>query len=376
MSNVVPLRRNMPPEELDLDDALRLVFPGYEPARGVKPRRSWKAGKRPRLDGNSDETQRLERLDNVVWAASNARDRGNRKAIKLLSEQELTKRGISCPYFYARLGVAHAVNQAGLAEKDYNYRKTHRSREQEILHDATSKALEGLDSIIQNYTPFDLTNLINTTGRFGHSIGPYVFHDEYERIADSYAVIGKATKALTEILHSIGTERDKYVKNGDPDVWVACFITAVGHLWTDLTGEVPTARGVFSNFLSSCYMAVGGDRVICGVRRIETSVNAIPTESNSDKNWAVVPPRYLLLCEIQSNETIHPDDAEAIRKAVEFEDEDPEATIEGLCKTGRLPPAVEALARCLPLSSIALAASTLGIPSDEAKEAIAGIEFD
>ena len=368
MRNVISLRGNLQPEKLCFEDALRLTFPNFKANSGNWPKREWDAGIRPRPDRNSDQGSLLADMDIMISELSEARDKSLLNKISLLSKNDLASRGISCPYYYTRLCIAYAVNQAKNATAEHEFRKETRSKSQDELISTTERALASVEAITSRYLPVDVSELSSPTGRFGHAVKRSEFYAENQRNLRRYKDLTKAAISLNEIIAGVKAERDLYVKTGSPDVWVASFITAIGQVWTSLVGQEPTAKGRFRDFLTLSYSVINNGDSKSGSRRIETALACMPPEGIKDADYNLIPLRDLLLCEIFVSAEIKSTHAEAIRQAVAYEDENPSTTIQMLQETGELPPPVSGLLEKISWTIESQAAEMFGIPLDIATE--------
>ena len=97
------------PLELDFERARRILFPD-DAGDDDFPRMSWRAGKGPDFKDEEDRPA----IDRFISEFKN--NIGPRK-VRLLSPEKLAKKGISCPYFEARLGVLQAVKHATMENR-------------------------------------------------------------------------------------------------------------------------------------------------------------------------------------------------------------------------------------------------------------------
>lgn len=369
-------KMNVPPEKLDLSSAIRLIFPGFDPDNGKLPARSWKACHKPRLDPEHDQRARLEPLDGIISNAMYARDSGDRKAIKLRTISELEALGIACPYFYARLGIAYAVGEAQAAEKDYVYAVEQRADLQEEICYAAKKIQGDIEKFQFRFTPGLLAALVTPTGMFGHPIKARSNQEAFLKIRDQYQYLTITGQFLELISEAAKSERARYVKTGQLNVWLLSFVTSIGRLWTDITGRTITVKSpAFQEFVSACYRAIGGKSNKEWFGRMKMSVNSRPDEGDWDSNSSVVPAEALLLCELSSRKDIDPLHAVAIRRALECNDDNAQATIKSLCETGILPVVITALLHRIQWSIEEIAEQVIGLLPEETTAMLGDIDF-
>lgn len=343
------MKANLSPDQLDLEEALRRLFPGFnpdefDPEYGTHPLRGpkWRAGTRPKRKADDPAAALFDKIDE----AAQARDRNDRRETSLLSVSGLASQGIACPYFYSLLGVAYAADRARrqILHSEANT-NGHDAEWRDRLEDKANEAAETLSDFLAEWTPQMAAIFSTHSGQFGHSISGARLREDREQSIELFSNIRSGLAALEKIRDAARRERSQYIKSGKRDVWHTTFAVGIGKLWFELTGREPSAKSLaFSGFLSSAFSAIGGNRQEW-TSTIRTADRAAPPPAGPIAGNGIVPRRHLLRYEVGSNADLSPHAAAVIIRALDGAGEIDEgaAAIDALQETENLPLAIDAL---------------------------------
>lgn len=268
------------PKELDFAKARKILFPNAVGDDDF-PRMSESVRKTTRF---SDE-ENPQGLDAFIHTLENP----ERKGSGLLSTAELAKKGISCPYFEARLGVLQAVRYAAMEK----CRAPHAREAKSDL-----KALKKFCDIRFASIRKHLQNAIAAKREMNDRLRSYeraffgaghewfsidgLWRDIHDPIRSLETGLQKLSDSEEQNRHAL----DELIKHQyDPGqatrkAWAHVFAQYLGFIWFDLTGKKPTKknRSPFIMFVSSAWNELTQDHLFSDLAD-EPSWNSVCREA-------------------------------------------------------------------------------------------------
>lgn len=336
------MRSNLPPEELELGQALERIFPGYCWTDAEPPKRIWRAGQKPDYDYHSSN------LDNVIEALIKERLLQKISLPRLKGKDDLEVLGISCPYYYARLAVAFCAENAKRSIKQYADRKGVEAEYQRDLSDDARVLASHIEKFIDKHRAGEIALRASITSPYAQPVRSEHIYERLKRTEALIKILHQGQKGLCEIDQEAQSERRRYVKQGARDVWRLSFVSGIERLWAELVSEMyASSSKAFTDFLTASYNLIGGEHEEWK-RSIRTAAKVSLPKDILDHQTLTVPDEILLLSELSNNEDVSVESSAIIRACLTGLDGAEQ--IENLLGDDHLPRALTSIVQRMPWS--------------------------
>lgn len=353
------MRSNLPPEELELGDALERIFPAYCWKDAKPPRRTWKAGRRPEWADHSDN------IDKMIEAGINNRTAAKGGNFRIKSQDDLEKAGISCPYYHARLGVAFCVEAAKKSVHSYSNRKEVEAVYQKNFSDDAEDIASSIKKFLDKHIAGEVALRTATTSAYAQPVRHTHPYERLKIIEGVFDCLREGAEGLRKLGEDAKSERRSYVKQGARDVWRLAFVSGIGRLWVELMGEQPSANTAFIDFLKASYNLVGGERDEWK-RSVNTFLESRIPDFMADNDRFVIPDEMALLSEIMNDQSLNHEHSVMLKDCLD--DYTRSEEIYDLLRENVLPKAVSSIVLRMPWSLEERLSSWQGVPSPLVKD--------